>query len=295
MKVLSFGAVLWDIINGQEFIGGAPFNLAAHMAQCGAQASMMTRVGSDRLGDLARLEMTRLGVDTQQLQIDPEHPTGWAKVELSGDGVPTFEFPDNPAYNFIEADEAALKQLNLADFDVICFGTLEQKGDVTRESLHRVLKSVKAKHVFYDINVRLDFYPKTILKAALSCSTIVKLNDDEVEMVCPAIYGKKLSEKEFVERICGDYPVEVVCVTKGPNGCTVYFDGQCEDCPAPQVTVSDTVGSGDAFGTGFLYEFCRGKSPFEAAKTGNALGAFVASCQGAIPQYSENIRQLLKS
>ena len=64
---------------------------------------------------------------------------------------------------------------------------------------------------------------------------------------------------------------------------------------APSVTVSDTVGSGDAFGAGFLYEFCRGKSPFEAAKTGNALGAFVASCQGAIPQYSEDIRQLLNS
>ena len=50
MKVLSFGAVLWDIIEGQEYIGGAPFNLAAHLAQCGAQVAMMTRVGQDRLG-----------------------------------------------------------------------------------------------------------------------------------------------------------------------------------------------------------------------------------------------------
>jgi fructokinase len=295
MKVLSFGAVLWDIIEGQEFIGGAPFNLAAHMAQCGAQASMMTRVGSDRLGDLARLEMARLGVNTQLLQIDPEHPTGWAKVELSGNGVPTFQFPDDPAYNFIEADEVSLKQLNITGFDVICFGTLEQKGDVTRQSLHRVLRSIKPRHVFYDVNVRLNFYPQPILKAALSYSTIVKLNDDEVQMICPALAGKKLSEKEFVGWLCANYPVEVVCVTKGPKGCTVYFDGQSEDSSAPQVTVADTVGSGDAFSAGFLYELCRGKSPFEAAKMGNALGAFVASCHGAIPQYREGIRELLNS
>lgn len=295
MKVLSFGAVLWDIIDGQEYIGGAPFNLAAHLAQCGAEVSMMTCVGPDRLGKRAREEMTRLGVDTTLVRTDAHHPTGWAKVELSGEGVPTFRFPDDPAYNFIEADEACLQRLNAARFDVICFGTLEQKGEVTRQTLHRLLKSVKSRHVFYDVNVRLDFYPESILRAAISHATVVKLNEDEVRLIGPALYGGELSEQDFAKRLCTGSPVEVVCVTKGPDGCVIYADGQSRSFPAPQVAVVDTVGSGDAFGAGFLHKFCRGRSPFEAAETANALGAFVASCRGAVPRYTDSIKRLLDS
>lgn len=295
MKVLSFGAVLWDIIGGQEYIGGAPFNLAAHLAQCGAEVSMMTRVGADRLGERAREEMTRLGVGTTLVQTDAHHPTGWAQVELSGEGVPTFRFPDDPAYNFIEADEACLQGLSAAQFDVICFGTLEQKGEVTRRTLHRLLKSVKPRHVFYDVNVRLDFYPESILRAAVSHATVVKLNEDEVRLIGPALYGGELSEQDFVKRLCTGSPVEVVCVTKGPDGCAIFADGQLRSFPAPQVTVVDTVGSGDAFGAGFLHKFCRGRSPFEAAEMANALGAFVASCRGAVPRYTDSIKQMLNS
>ena len=33
MRALSFGEILWDIIEGAARIGGAPFNLAAHLAK----------------------------------------------------------------------------------------------------------------------------------------------------------------------------------------------------------------------------------------------------------------------
>ena len=49
-KVLCIGEVLWDIIRGQEHIGGAPFNLAAHLARLGCEASILTRIGSDARG-----------------------------------------------------------------------------------------------------------------------------------------------------------------------------------------------------------------------------------------------------
>ena len=35
-KVLSYGEILWDVIDGQAKIGGAPFNLAGHLARLGA-------------------------------------------------------------------------------------------------------------------------------------------------------------------------------------------------------------------------------------------------------------------
>ncbi len=110
-RVLAIGEVLWDIIRGQEHIGGAPFNLVAHLSWLGCRASILTRIGTDPRGRSAIAEMRRLGVDTSLVQVDSEHPTGWAIVELTPDGVPTFSFPDDPAYNFIEADDDMIHRL----------------------------------------------------------------------------------------------------------------------------------------------------------------------------------------
>lgn len=51
MKVLSFGELLWDIIEGKPYIGGAPFNLASHLAKMGFQSTYLSAVGRDWTGD----------------------------------------------------------------------------------------------------------------------------------------------------------------------------------------------------------------------------------------------------
>ena len=53
------------------------------------------------------------------------------------------------------------------------------------------------------------------------------------------------------------------------------------------------VGAGDAFSAAFLAFWLRGRSPIEAATVANELGAFVASQRGAVPDYTDAIRQRL--
>lgn len=48
--VLSFGEILWDRICGKEYIGGAPFNCAGHLALMGVRSLLVSSVGKDRLG-----------------------------------------------------------------------------------------------------------------------------------------------------------------------------------------------------------------------------------------------------
>lgn len=293
MNALSFGEVLWDLIEGGEYIGGAPFNLAAHLAQCGANVAMMTRIGADPRGGRAHSEIRRLGVQDDFVQTDAEHPTGWAKVHLNEQGVATFEFPEQPAYDFIQLDASVLRQLGARQFDVVCFGTLAQRSAVTRRSLYQLLDAVRPQHVFYDVNIRLDYYPESVVRESLQCSTIVKLNADESVLLCARLYACDMSEHDFAERLLADHALELVCITKEAAGCTVYTgDDSCE-VPAPSVQVADTVGAGDAFSAGFLESYCRGESIERAAVAANALGAFVASRPGAIPPYSAELRQLL--
>ncbi len=292
-RVLAIGEVLWDVIRGQEHIGGAPFNLAAHLSRLGCRASILTRIGTDPRGKAAVEEMRRLGVDTSLVQVDARHPTGWAMVDLTAAGVPTFSFPDDPAYNFIEADDPLLHRLTEARFDAICFGTLGQKGEQTHQSLLRVLRSVPATHVLYDVNIRLDFYPQDILRESLAFSTVVKLNVDEAQQVAARLYGAALPEAELAARLSADFPVHVVCVTKGADGCTVYADGAARTFTCEPAQVADTVGAGDAFSAAFLQHYCLTGDCFASAQRGNLLGAYVASRPGAVPEYEDSIRKRL--
>lgn len=290
MRSLSFGAVLWDLIAEKEWIGGAPFNAAAHLARLDVESLMLTRVGDDRLGRNALAEMERFGVSRRFAQVDPLHPTGWARVTLDGEGKASYSFPESPAYEFIGADDATVAALRADPPDTVCFGTLEQKGSVTRASLLRVLENVPFREVLYDVNIRLGFYPAEVLRDSLAHATVLKLNDEESPLVAARLYGAALSESDLAARLFQDYPVRVMCVTRGAEGCSVYTAAGVHHVPGVRVAVADTVGSGDAFCAAFLKHYFETGDAVESARHGNELGAWVASKNGAVPEEAPSIQ-----
>ena len=74
-KALCYGELLWDIIDGKPYIGGAPFNLAGHAAKMGCNTWMLSRVGKDDLGRDTLQKVGEIGVHADFLQID-EQGTG---------------------------------------------------------------------------------------------------------------------------------------------------------------------------------------------------------------------------
>ena len=47
MDYLCFGEILFDILSGQRKLGGAPLNVAAHLAKLGFKGSIVSSVGDD--------------------------------------------------------------------------------------------------------------------------------------------------------------------------------------------------------------------------------------------------------
>ncbi len=290
LPVISFGAVVWDIIDGKEYIGGAPFNVAAHMAKQGCESYIITRLGKDIRGIRAIDEIVRMGVDLSFVQTDLSHPTGTAMVTLTGQGIPAFEVPV-AAFDFIEVDNDLLKKLAEQRFEVVCFGTIEQRSEVTRKSLYQVLDVLNTSHVFYDVNIRLGFYPEEIIRESMNRCTIIKMNNSEMGLMSECLYGRSVPEEEFAALVSRDFLIETVCITKGEDGCTVYHGGRYEVCPGHKVKVVDTVGSGDAFSAAFLRDYIQTGDPFKSAPLGNIMGAYVASKSGAVPDYTEDIKR----
>ena len=294
-KVLSFGAILWDIIEGIPYVGGAPFNVAAHLAKCGVPSYMLTCVGRDDFGRRSLAEIERLGVQQDYVQFDSEHPTGTVVVSLSETGQPSYDITDNVAYDYIRVDEASADAIAAEGFAAFCFGTMEQRRPVARRSLYHVLERLKDVHVLYDVNLRLHYYSREMVQKSLKHTTILKLNDEETGVLSEMLFEKPLSQEDFARRVRGDYEIDTVVVTRGAEGCLLVGHDGVTEFAGVSVKVADAVGAGDAFAAGFLAGVCSGESLEQATQFANRLGAFVASQRGAVPEYDQEIADMIEN
>lgn len=280
MKAISFGEILFDVIGNTEHLGGAPFNLAAHLSKLGNEAWIISAVGRDDRGERIKAAAQNLGVKTDYLQ-ENDLPTGYVQVEIDEAGKPTYTIHENVAYDNIEQIEAQDR------YDCFCFGTLAQRHPVSHQALFSTLEKLKAEHVFYDVNLRQHYFNKEAIEKSLHFATIVKLNDEEVVALSELLFGEVFSEKEFCARIINKFDLKIIIVTRGSEGCAVYAGEKIIEVPGIKVQVADTVGAGDAFSAAFLHRFFETGDLEASAMFANELGAYVASRAGAIPEYED--------
>jgi len=289
-----FGSVLWDIIEGKEYIGGAPFNLAAHLSLLGIDSLFISRVGKDQRGENALKEMAKIGISTKSVQVDPMAQTGFVEVSFSNDGSPSYYLPENVAYDNIDYVEIQRSITKSGMIDVFCFGTFDQRTAKNRESLGKYLDQTDSKHIFCDINLRQPHYSREIILESLMRATIAKMNENEEAEICSLLYGKWLEEGDFLKRLSRDFDIRTIIVTKGPRGCTISEGEGIWSLPGIEVKTVDTIGAGDAFSAAFLWCYIKSNDPLKSAKYGNILGSYVASRQGALPEYSREVKTVFE-
>lgn len=291
MNVLVFGEILWDIIEGKKHLGGASLNFAAHCAQCGQYAGMISSLGQDELGDAALDMIKELKVDTTLIQRSVSKDTGTVLVTLEN-GQPDYEVLGGVAYDYVHKEE--LDESEISEYDTFYFGSIIQRNKESREALYYVLDNFEFDKIFYDVNLRKDCYSQSIIEKSLGYCTMLKVNDDEVVVLSNMLFGKDLRFEGFSKEVIKQYPqIKIVIITAGKNGCALYYDAQLVTIPGISIEVKDTVGAGDSFSAAFLSIYDKTEDPIQAASVANYVGSFVASSHGAIPKYSNGILALL--
>lgn len=291
MRVLSFGEILFDIIEGEYYLGGAPLNFAGHLAQLGVDAYILSAVGDDELGRRAVHEVGKLGVNLSLVQQKKEYPTGTVPVVIKN-GQPEYTILEQVAYDFIEVSQEKLSKAG--PFDVLYYGTLAQRSQQSRETLALLMEKNTFKQVFYDINLRKGCVIKEVIYDSLLRCTILKLNDEEVGVLSELFYQQVLSQENFSRRVAAEYSIDVIVITAGASGSYVLEDGVFTFAKGYPAKVVDTVGAGDSFSAAFVYHYYKTKDPAYAADIANRLGAFVASSRGPLPVYTPEIKKVLE-
>lgn len=255
---------------------------------------MISKLGNDNYGQQALQHLRDLGLRTDFVQRTSDLPTGTVHITLDEQKNPDFTIVRNVAYDAIDYDDTMGDLVKHAE--CLCFGTVAQRSEQSRQTLARLIEEFSGPYAIYDINLRKDCYTPEIIQASLSKSTILKLNDTEVPVVAN-MYGLPETLPEFAEGLFNVTPLHYCLITLGSNGAfAVSHQKESVYEPAYQVDLVDTCGSGDAFTAGFLVTLLQHHNLREACQVGNALGAMVAEQPGATqPITLEEVRQFMQN
>ncbi len=282
MRAVGVGELLWDLLPGGPRLGGAPFNAIAHLRRLGFRSTYVSAVGNDELGGRARQEVRRLGVATGRVQV-VNVPTGIVRVQLDGDGVPRYEIVSPAAYEALRPPRTPGAWRPA--FDILVFGTLAQRFAGVLATTHRLVAARPQAVRLYDVNLRQGCWDAGLVRQLLPLATIVKVNDDEREVLAGAL-SLPPEAPAFTRALAAAHRLRAVCVTRGEAGAALLLDGQYLEVPAVPASVVDTVGAGDAFTAGLAAGVARGWAPARTLDLATRLAALVASRAGAIPDWS---------
>jgi fructokinase len=285
--VFCFGEVLWDCLPRGLFLGGAPLNVAAHLARLGVPAFMVSAVGNDVLGREALLRMDRFGVDSRFVSVLDDWETGSVGVSLDEGGNAKYEIRRNVAWDHIGLVEGLTDAV--AGASALVFGTLAMRSPDNLRVLD-ALMDVEWPMRVCDVNLRAPFYSIEAVLALTRFADLVKCNEEEAREICAAPSG--ILPDTLVRKLADVTNAGRVCVTLGEKGAVYLGPYGIQRAIAPKVVPVDTVGAGDAFLAAMIAGIVQGREDQQDFLMGCCrLGSYVVSREGAVPDACKTVAE----
>lgn len=267
--------------------GGAPANVAVGIARLGGNSAFIGCVGDDPFGTFLQQTLCEEGVDAQYMYPAAGQRTSTVLVSLDAEGERHFTFMVRPAADlFLTSDQLpvfqALEGLHLC--------SIALSAEPSRSAAFRAMQAVKQAGgwVSFDPNLRSDLWSdvnemNALLAQAFALADIIKLSGDELF----TLTGCREVEPG-IKQFTADYQPALLLVTCGSAGVTVWQPQRQQHYPAPQVSVVDTTGAGDAFVAGLLAALAREANPLAPQQLEKAIeqaqlsGAAATTAKGAM-------------
>lgn len=275
--IIGIGELLWDMLLSGKKAGGAPINFVYHASKLGADAYAISAVGNDEPGDEIMKEIGRIGINHIIAHVD--YPTGTVLVDLK-DGIPDYTIIENVAWDHIPLNDSMKALAEKAD--AICFGTLAQRSEVSRNTIQTILSLVPEQaYRIYDINLRQHFFTKEIITESLKHCNILKINEEEFLVLKQLFDIHDLNEMESCRWFVETFKLRYMILTAGADYSLIYTPDTVSYIKTPIVEVVDTVGAGDSFTGAFIAAILDGKTLEKAHQSAVERSAFVCTESGA--------------
>ncbi len=233
--------------------GGSPANVAVGLARLAVPVSLAARLSTDTFGRLLRKHLVDNGVDPRDL-VTADEPTTLAIATIGGDGVADYDFYVDGTADWQWSDRELPNPLP-ADVTALHTGSLALEllpGAAVIEALLAREHARGAVTVSYDPNIRLarrgdPAGARQQVARLVGLADLVKVSAEDLDWLLPGVPPAEVA-RDWVKR----GPALVVVTLGGAGAIATSQHGDPVQVPAPEVTVVDTVGAGDAFTAGLL-------------------------------------------
>ena len=300
------GGRLEDMSSFAKYIGGSPTNISIGCSRLGLKSAVITGVGDEHMGRFIIEQLSREGVDTSHVKIDPDRLTALVILGIR----------DNEQFPLIfYREDCADMAIGEADIDpdfiasakaVLVTGTHFSTDRVAGASFAAMKLARRfGRKVAFDIDYRPNLWAlggHGDGESRFAESARVTAHLQTVLPHCDLIVGTEeewhiaggntdtIAALQAARAITG---ATLVC-KRGALGCVV-FEGAVtgwEDgvsSPVREIEVFNVLGAGDGFMSGFLSGWLRDASSADCALYANICGALAVSRHGCAPSYPSQI------
>lgn len=261
------------------FPSGAPGIFIDTVARLGHSAGIISGVGQDEFGAAIIERLRQDGVRTDFVEVVAGRTTGVAFVAYAADGARRFIFH----WDGTPAVMAGVPPHGVADgaryFHVM--GCSMMANDAFGQRLLDTVELFAAHgaRITFDPNIRMELVGirtvEDIVAPILRRCSVLFPGETELQTL-----GGRTDLDAAATTLMRRYPLELIVVKLGRQGCRVYTDDRRIDIPAFEVLEVDPTGAGDSFDAGFLCGLLDGRSVDDAARVATAVGAIAASAFG---------------
>lgn len=279
-KIVCFGEVLWDNLPTGRKLGGAPLNVALRAQSFGNRTTIISSIGDDKYGQEIISLMKELNADCTHIQKSNNFNTSEVLVHLDEQGSASYEIKKPCAWDDIQQKDEDIELIKSSD--AFIYGSLSTRCETSYNTLKELLK--QGKYNVFDVNLRPPHYSIELLNELMTAAHMIKMNDEELIEICESLGFENKELKACIEFISKKTNTPAVCVTRGSKGAILFIDGKYHTNAGYKITVADTVGAGDSFLASLVSKLLNGSTPQNAIDFSSAVGALVASKEGANPE-----------
>lgn len=307
------GAPFVEITSFAAYVGGCPTNISVGTRRLGLRSALLTAVGEDQVGNFVLHFLRKEDVETRFILRKPGHRTSAVVLGIEPpDRFPLTYYRENCADIELSIDDVLATPIADSRALLITGTGLSKEPGRSATLFAAEVAHQAGTPVVLDIDFRPDQWHDhrafgVILRSALRLVDIVVGTDDEINAVMLTdINQVSLTHSQVSDaHVSGDINAaisallsigpHVLAQKRGEAGATVHVVSNGEglrkiDVPGFPVVVSNILGAGDAFASGFLYGFVKGWDWYRTTRLANACGAILVTkhgCANFMPTYDE--------
>lgn len=278
-RITALGEILYDIYPDMKRLGGAPFNFIYHVWKILGNAGFISSVGNDDFGMEIINHLKRIGFPTGHISISREHPTGTVLVTLDENRSPKFRMNGYNCFDYFVLDEKSRKLIE-EKTDLLYFGTFGQRNETARRAIQSTFGK-KLKY-FCDLNLRHEFFTKEMVEESLRTSSVVKINETELDSL-RKYFGLSSQIEESSVQLIEIFDLDLLSITLGPEGAFISDKNKTDYYKCDPVEPVDTLGAGDAYSALLAIGYLMQIDLKEINILANGFAKDICMVEGALP------------